>query len=236
MLDDTGEYPKILPHVEVQKSKRAKRLALRVDTQKRVVNLVIPKGMSFKKAQEFAYDHENWICEQIRRFPKIVAFKHGAVLPIWGKKRVLVINYDPDYEYTDIQLLATRLVVWTNRPDPTNRIERFLREEAHKTISELAHKKAKKIGKKIKSIQLRDTKSRWGRCGPDRKISFTWRLIFAPYAAMDYVVAHEIAHLKHLDHSPRFWALCEKLCEDYKKGKDWMHTQGQALMGYGIRL
>ena len=93
--------------------------------------------------------------------------------------------------------------------------------------------KAERIGKRVRSVQVRDTKSRWGSCAQDGSLSFCWRLIFAPTVAFDYVVAHEVAHLSHMNHGKRFWSLCEKLSANYTAGKRWMQVHGHTLMCYG---
>ncbi len=124
------------------------------------------------------------------------------------------------------------LNILTNKEDPSIRIVRFLKNLAKEKLSKLAHEKASKIDKTIQLVQVKDTSSRWGSCSHDGKISFSWRLIFAPMDAIDYVVAHEVAHLEHLDHSPDFWMLCEDLSREYSAGKSWMHRNSQELNRY----
>jgi predicted metal-dependent hydrolase len=125
------------------------------------------------------------------------------------------------------------LLVSTYLDNPSGRILRFLKEQARKNISELAYKKADIIDKEIKSIQIRDTKSRWGSCGQNKRLSFSWRLILSPPESLDYVVAHEVAHLVHMNHTRKFWTLCEELSYDYINGKSWMREHGNSLMRFG---
>jgi predicted metal-dependent hydrolase len=106
---------------------------------------------------------------------------------------------------------------------------------AHEGLSDIASEKAGDIKKIISSIKIRDTKTRWGSCAKDGSLSFSWRLIFAPYHTIDYVVAHEVAHLAHMNHGPKFWALCEKLSLNYTGGKEWLKANGNELMRYGHR-
>ena len=100
-------------------------------------------------------------------------------------------------------------------------------------MQNLVHEKAAEIGKDVTSVSLRDTKSRWGSCSSNGSISLSWRLIFAPWDAMDYVVAHEVAHLIHMNHGKDFWALCATLSANYSTGKKWMRTNGHELMCFG---
>ena len=110
-------------------------------------------------------------------------------------------------------------------------LQRFVVQHADKLISELSREKAARIGKRITKITMRDTSTRWGSCASDGSLSFSWRLIMAPFDAIDYVVAHEVAHLQHFDHSPDFWALCRDLSENYTMGKHWLKINGTHLQG-----
>jgi predicted metal-dependent hydrolase len=224
---------RIHPDLELRVSKQARRMALRLDTKKRVVYLVVPSRTRADKAYKFAWEHREWINTHINGLPAPVPFADGAVLPIYGKKVRVRINYDPGLRVTSIRLEDNRLLVDTNKEDPTARIERFLKDHARRTLEELSHRKAARIRRKIKRVAVRDTKSRWGSCNEDGELSYSWRLIFAPRAAMDYVVAHEIAHLAYLDHSPRFWDVCRRLSFSYSKGKSWMQEHGHTLMRFG---
>lgn len=222
--------------VTVRVSKRARRMALRLDSANRAVMLVIPERASLKKAWHFAREHEAWIRSKLSELPQPVPFVDGCVLPLSGRDRTIRIRIDPSRKTTDIQMEDAFLHVRTNREEPSARIERFLKGFAKDTLSCMAMEKAGAIGKAPSSIRIRDTKSRWGSCGPDGQLSFSWRLIFAPPAAMDYVVGHEIAHLVHMNHGVRFWRLCESLCLDYNSGKRWMRTHGHELLRYGLVL
>lgn len=222
-----------MQHVKIKHSPRAKRLALRLDPKERVVNLVVPKGMSLKKAQKFADEHQAWIAEKIAELPPLIPYEDGRILPVLGRDRMIDLYVDPGLKRTDISLQDQYLHVRTNKDDPSSRIERYLKNLARDVLSDMAREKALQIGKKIKSISIRDTKSRWGSCAEDGALSFSWRLIFAPSAAMDYVVAHEAAHLVHLNHSRAFWNLCKDLSLDYVEGEYWMRNHGHELMRYG---
>lgn len=220
--------------VRIKHSPRARRVALRLDIKERIVQLIIPNGMSEKRAQEFAHDHQDWIKEKLSELPPVVEFHHGKIIPLLGKDRKIEINISSNYKRTDIDLSANALLIKTNKDDPSKRIERYLKALAKSELSEMAQAKALDIGKEIQAISVRDTKSRWGSCSEDAKLSFSWRLIFAPTAAMDYVVAHECAHLIHINHSKAFWALCRDLSLDFVEGEYWMRNHGSNLMRYGI--
>ena len=221
-------------YVRVEKSPRAKRLALRLNPKERVFHLVIPRGMSLAKAQAFAEEHDRWMKEKLRDLPRPVRLKNGAAIPIMGRCRTLKIIYSSNLKTTEILLKHNELLVFTNLENPTQRIVRFLKKLAKDELTKLSIEKAEKIGKKVRAVSVRDTKSRWGSCSQDNRLSYSWRLIFAPSEAFDYVVAHEVAHLRHLDHSQNFWNLCKKLSDNYFDGQFWMHNHGHELMRYSV--
>lgn len=226
-------FSRINPRLELKVSKRARRMALRLDTHRRVVSLVIPPYARLTKAYDFARENKDWIREKLATLPEPVLFTDGAVIPVLGRNRMLHIFYDKNLKTTDIMMKPNDIIVVTNKRDPTARIVRFLKEQARDHITALAHEKADLIRRKVRQVQVRDTKSRWGSCGQDGHLCFSWRLIFAPTVALDYVVAHEVAHLAHMNHGKKFWALCEDLSLDYRAGKNWMRDHGHELMGYG---
>lgn len=225
--------PPLPDHVRVKHSARARRLALRLDPKERVINLVVPKGVPLQRAQDFAKYHETWIAKALMELPPAVPFAHDRTLPVLGADRLIVVEQDSNRKMTDIALAPAHLLVRTNRDDPASRIERFLRNLAREKLGEMAHAKAVDINKKISSIRIGDTKSRWGSCSEDGSLAFSWRLIFAPALAMDYVVAHEVAHLVHLHHQKSFWNLCRDLSIDFVEGEYWMRNHGHELMRYG---
>lgn len=223
----------IHPALRLRVSVRAKRLALRLDTKDGKIDLVVPKRASLKKALQFANEYRDWINRHADGLAPAIRFCDGAVIPVLGRDRVIRVAYDPDLKRTTITLHDDTLAVRTNKDDPSGRITRFLKTLARDEINRLARAKATQINRAVTEIQIRDTTSRWGSCSPDGVLSFSWRLILAPYESLDYVVAHEVAHLVHLNHKSRFWALCEKLSENFETGHNWMKTQGQSLMRYG---
>lgn len=226
-------FSDISPRLQVNISERAKRMGLRLDPRKRVVHLVIPKRASMRAAYLFAEENKDWIREKLRDLPRPVPFKDGETLPILGRDRKIIILYNDALKQTDIMLKRDELLVLTNKPDPTVRIRRFLMDLAREKLTEMALEKASLVRRKVDEVLVKDTRSRWGSCSEDARLSFSWRLIFAPLKAFDYVVAHEVAHLVHMDHSDNFWRVCERLSRDYEEGKDWMGVNGHDLMRFG---
>jgi len=223
----------IHPSLRLRVSARAKRLALRVDSKTGHVMLVVPKRASLKKALAFAHEYRDWIDKHATNMPDIIPLRHGTILPVLGIDRKIDVVLNPALKRTVITLGDDVLHVHTNKDDPSGRIIRFLKNLARDEITRLVHAKAAHIDRVPGTIRIGDTKSRWGSCSSDGTLSFSWRLILAPPAAFDYVIAHEVAHMIHLNHKTRFWALCEKLSADFKTGHAWMKKQGHSLMRYG---
>ncbi len=226
-------FEDISPNLVVKINPRAKRMALRLDPKKRIINLVLPKrGVSSRDAYLFALEHKYWIREKIAELPELITFINGAKISILGEDVTIDVTFDENLKKTDIQLKNNVLSVATNKEDPSSRIKRFIINLAKERLSALAHQKAAMIDKKIALVEVKDTTSRWGSCSYDAKLCFSWRLIFAPIEAFDYVVGHEVAHLKHMDHSPAFWHQCEDLCSNYSRGKTWMKRHSGELIRY----
>lgn len=229
MIVSQPDFP---AYINVKHSVRARRVALRLDTKARRFDLIVPKWMSLHAAQDFAIDHDKWMQEKLAELPGGRPFAHGEEIPVLGRLRRITIEKHAKKK-TDITLEDTVLRVCTHMDDPSVRIQRYLKEMALDVMSGLVHDKAAQIGKKVFDVQIRDTKSRWGSCSTDNRIMLSWRLVLAPYEAMDYVIAHEVAHLRHMDHSAKFWKLCAELSDDYEEGKYWMRNHAQELMAFG---
>ena len=225
----------ISTRLKLRVSKRARRMTLRLDPESRHVHLIVPPRADMNLAFTFATEHRAWIREKLLALPKPVPFADGAILPFFGRDHYLEIVKDADRRVTDIDIKNRIMTVETYLDDAAPRVERYLRAWAQEELAELAAEKASLIRRRIGTVRVRDTRSRWGSCAEDGNLSFCWRLIFAPPEVMDYVVAHEIAHLVHFDHSDTFWRLCDRLAVDAAYGQAWLKENGQTLMSYGAK-
>ena len=224
----------ISKYVKVRYSQRARKMSLKLDPHSATVILTIPNKGNPIRAIEFVQAHKSWILDKVSALPEPVAFTEGATVPLLGCEHTIkIIKHNK--KRTIIDLEDGVVLVQTNLNDPASRIKRWLKEYAREQLSVLAYEKTKILGSghDIQSVSIRDTKSRWGSCSDDGKLSFSWRLIFAPISAFDYVVAHEVAHLVHMNHSKKFWSLCESLSSNYSEGRDWMDKHGNSLMRFG---
>lgn len=231
-LDHPPYQAQLMPSPSI----RAKRLSLRVDNKTHTIKLVIPKAARLHHIINFVERHEGWINARIAEFPQKVPLENGAVIPLFGKERLITLAPPMDGQHgrtTHIDLQDERLMIHTTRPDPSGNIRKWLKDEARATLTNLSREKAAMIGKEVQSVSVRDTATRWGSCSHDGRISYSWRLIFCPFDVIDYVAAHEVAHLQHMDHSRNFWKVCKDLSDNMDFGRKWLKTNGNSLMRYG---
>ena len=114
------------------------------------------------------------------------------------------------------------------------RVSDWLRRECRRDLERAVAQAAAAIGKRSPPITLRDTASRWGSCTSSGRLNFSWRLILAPSFVLDYLAVHEVAHLVHMNHSPKYWALCRSLNADTDRAEAWLNTQGTSLHRYRV--
>lgn len=214
----------------VTRHPRARRLTLRLDPVAGELRLALPRGVALAEGLNFARQRSHWILTQLESLPPRVAFADGAEIPYLGESHR--IRHDPQ----------ARRGVWRERcsirvsghiEHLPRRITDFLKAEARRELTDRAHVKAAKIDRQLARVSLRDTQSRWGSCSVAGCINFSWRLILAPEAVLDYVVAHEVAHLVHMNHGPRFWALVDKLTAETEAPRRWLRKNGASLLRYG---
>jgi len=221
------------PHeaVIVRQNSRARRLSLRADVKKRRIVLTLPRSATWLQAREFAQQQQRWILRHLTEIAEqSVVIGAGEYVPVLGVPRKIVptgklrgaVRCEGDYLYV------------SGAPEHhARRVRDYLRGEARREISWRAREKADRIGKKITRIRIGDPHSRWGSCSARGVLSFSWRLYMAPQEMLDYVVAHEVAHLQHMDHSRAFWSLCQELTEsDVSKCRKWFKMEGAKLFSY----
>lgn len=152
--------------------------------------------------------------------------KPGVVIPLFGER--VRIKHDPSLRCS-WKLEADVLTVSGKREHFERKVMEAIKKMAKKHISDLAHYQARRIGRTVSRVSVRDTRSRWGSCSSTGNLSFSWRLIFAPYEVFEYVVAHEVSHLRHMNHGTRFWELCGFLCPNSDVAKEWLRVHGKEL-------
>lgn len=231
-LDMKSEITAISPSLRIRRSRRARRLCLRLDSKERVVDLVIPLRTSLRKAYDFAKEHQDWIDNSLNRLPDRIDYSDGNLVPIAGKTYLIRHVQTDEMKPDSVRLQGTGMIANYSKKSPQKLIDKFIINYAANKITESVEEKTEIIGVNYSKLSVRDTKTRWGSCSDTKSLSFSWRLIFAPPAVMDYVIAHEVAHLVYMNHGKNFWLLCKNLSQDFDYGKEWIQEQGHELMRY----
>lgn len=190
----------------------------------------MPNRASDAAAQRFLASNAGWVLRQLARLPAAVPFADGAVLPLLG--RDVILRHLPEGRLA-ARLDGEVLLVSGDAAHLPRRVRDFLKVLARRELAARAQATAARLGRRVTRVSVRDGTSRWGSCTAAGALSFSWRLILAPVWVLDYVVAHEVAHLVHLDHSPRFWAVVRKLSPDAERARAWLARHGAALHRYG---
>lgn len=213
----------------------AKRFTLRVSMANAEAILTMPERGDVKAAQRFLDAHSGWIAQRMKRIPDVVAFEEGAIIPLRGVPHRIVHNGG-----LRGRVMATVdangqpiIVVTGDLPHLARRLREFLQAQAREDISEAVARHTATLGVLARGITLRDTKSRWGSCSAQGRLNFSWRLILAPPMVLDYLAAHEVAHLREMNHSHRFWRLTHQLCPATDQAEAWLKRYGSGLHRYG---
>ena len=213
------------------RSARARRASLRVDSARRRIVLTAPLRMARGTAVDFAQAQAGWIAARLKCLPDAKPFVDGAEVPFFGAPHR--IRHRTDRRGT-VWREGLEIHVAGKPEHLPRRLRDWLTAELKARLVPLVHTKAQRVERPVKRITVRDSRSRWGSCGPDATLSFSWRLVFAPPEVLDYLVAHEVAHLVHLNHGPRFWALARTLCDGPIEGpQSWLKKNGEVLLQYG---
>jgi predicted metal-dependent hydrolase len=222
--------------VRVHRHRQARRYTLRVDAAAREVVLTMPPRGSLTEAREFADKHGGWIAARLKRLPKAAPFAPGLEVPLRGASHIII--HRPGARGTVwVETTASgekRLCVAGDAPHVDRRVSDYLRREAHRDLEVAVRRYAAALAVPVKRIAVRDQSSRWGSCSNSGVLSFSWRLILAPPFVLDYLAAHEVAHLVELNHSPRFWRLVGRIYPDYVRAKTWLDVHGTDLHRYGM--
>ena len=214
----------------LRRSPRARRYSLRVDPRQGAVTLVLPRRGTREEGMRFLTASAAWIEQRLARLPPGIPFAHGAAIPLKGRN--LKLRHDPAL-LPGIWPGEDEIVVGGPPADLARRLGRWLVAEARREFTARAVVLAEKVDRRIAAIRIADTRSQWGACSSTGRISFSWRVIMAPEMVIDYLVAHEVAHLVHRRHGARFKALLSRLMPAAPAAEDWLKRHGPALYRIG---
>jgi predicted metal-dependent hydrolase len=222
--------------VRLRRHRQARRYTLRIVSATREVVLTIPPRGTLQEARDFAQKHGAWIAARLDRLPRAAPFADGTVVPLRGvPHRIVHRGSLRGTVWTDADAAGEPLLcVAGDAPHIDRRVADFLRREARRDLDAASRRFADKLGVEIKRVAVRDQASRWGSCSTTGVLSFSWRLILAPHFVLDYLAAHEVAHLVEMNHSVRFWRIVQRLCPDHERAKVWLDVHGADLHRYGL--
>ena len=224
LVSKTGK--KVTVRLEV--NPKARRLILRLDERNREAVAIAPNARKIGEAAAFARDRVDWIAEHLQALPELLELRDGVafrfrnepcLITRYGAGRLARLDLGPP-----LQLQVPGAEATTGK-----RVERFLRKEAKANLDQAVIRYCEQLGVEARRVTVKDTRSRWGSCTSDGRLAFSWRLIMAPPEVLNYVAAHECAHLIEMNHSASFWALVGKCRPDWKAERAWLRAHGREL-------
>jgi predicted metal-dependent hydrolase len=225
--------------VEVRRHPGARRMTLRVSRTKRTVIVTVPMQCGLDDAGLFLNRHLDWVRDRLGTLPEPVPFEDGVVVPLRGALHRLAFTgqksagplIEPATKGGELLLR-----VHGRRESAARNLGTWLFDEARADLDVCVLHHAGRLGLRAKRIAIRDQSTRWGSCSTTGVLSFSWRLVLAPPLILDYVAAHEVAHLSEMNHGPRFWSLVRETMPQMDEAKRWLLHYGSELHRYGAQL
>lgn len=221
--------------VVIRRRPSVRRMTLRVSGATGEIGLTLPLKAPLKAAQAFVAAHGGWIAARVAKVPERVDFCPGSLVPLRGMPH-RIVHWSQVRGATRICSDETGdpiLAVSGDVAGVPGRVRRFLAAEAARDLAEAVQRYTDALGIPASRVTLRDTRSRWGSCSSAGALSFSWRLIMAPPFVLDYLAAHEVGHLKEMNHSQKFWRIVRGLCPRTDEAEHWLKRNGHALHRYG---
>jgi len=216
--------------VRVVHHPRARRITLRVDRADGAVRVTVPCGVPDDEAIAAAHQRAAWIRARRARAPRPVPFAHGTVVPVFGEPHTIV--HHPQGRF-GVARQGGELAVAGSPEHLPRRVRDHLMREAGDALRPRVRAYAAELGCSPGPVRVREMRSRWGSCSPDGAMRFAWRLVFAPEPVVAYLAAHEVAHLRHLNHNAVFWATVRAIKPDADDQRAWLRVNGASLFAYG---
>ena len=216
--------------IEWRRSSRARRVSLRIDPRGGAVVVTLPPRAGRTAGMALLMSHADWVAERLAALPGAIPFVDGAVVPLHGADHR--VRHAPGARGT-VWVEGGDIVVTGDTAFLPRRLADFLRAEARRSFADLVAAKAQRAGVVPRRLTVKDTRSRWGSCAANRNLAFSWRLVMAPPYVQDYVTAHEVAHLRHMNHGARFWALVSALTPHTDAAMIWLRVHGPRLLRIG---
>jgi predicted metal-dependent hydrolase len=221
--------------VRVRVNPRASRISVRIDPSRGEAVLIAPSTRQVSRALAFAHERAGWIAGELARIPPKAPFAPGGLAPLRGVMHQL--KRAPGRGAAQIEAGEPPMLVL---PMPASavfeaRVRRYFEGEAAGDLRARVAAHAATLNVRPAAVQIKDTRTRWGSCSSEGVLSFSWRVILAPPFVLDYLAAHEVAHLREMNHGPRFWACVRRCVPGHAAGRAWLRAHGATLHRYGAR-
>lgn len=218
-----------------KRNARCKRMIMRVAKDGTGLMMTLPKRTTQAEALRFAHGAKGWILKNISNRMPALAFAEGSVIPFRGEQfriscpggRRGLVKLDE----------ATKtIIVPGERAHVNRRLTDWLKQQAQKELIVASQHYASAMNVQYTALSVRDQSSRWGSCSAAKALSYSWRLILAPPFVLDYVAAHEVAHIQEMNHGPRFWRLVLTHCKLAKQARTWLKHEARDLHRFGVMV
>ena len=206
---------------------RAKRLSLRIAPYENTLIVTVPIGCRPEQALAFVQANHAWINERLQKLEKTPSFSDNNIISIQGKP--YRIMHAPKQQ-GGAWLEAQYLMVSGDRAFINRRVADFLRSHATTVLRQEVQAMAQSTDLHPSRVDIRDTSSRWGSCSSSGRIMLSWRVIMAPDIVRHYLIAHELSHLKHMNHGPLFWQQVAKTTPFKQQAETWLRQKGPLLL------
>jgi predicted metal-dependent hydrolase len=219
--------------VQLRRHAQARRYTLRIQAATRTVLLTMPMRGSLREAKAFAERNGGWIAARLKRLPQAIAFADGLTLPLRDVPHRITHRPGRGTVWIETSDDMPLLCVAGECEHLARRVRDYLKREAKRELEAATRRYAAMLGVTVNRVAVRDQTSRWGSCTSDGVLSYSWRLILAPSHVLDYLAAHEVAHLVEMNHSRAFWRVVARICPEWERAKGWLNAHGTALHRFG---
>ena len=225
--------------VRLRVNPRAARVSLRLDRTLREVVATAPSPRRLGEAADFARSRASWIAQQLAELPAPLALVPGLLIEVFGRPVRLETGPGRARWIEPADGSTPRITAMGEGEGFSRAVVLVLRRKALEVLTARTAHYAERLGATMPKVSVADAKSRWGSCKPGPRgssgvIRYSWRLALAPFEVADYVAAHECAHLRELNHSPRFWAIVRDLVGDERQHRAWLRSEGSKLHAFGL--
>ena len=225
---------RVLP-VTIQRHPTSRKFSLRILPCGTRLKVVAPTFVGESEIQDFLVRNRDWVEVRLSQGRTDDAERPFKTVPLRGQNHELSVQPPAQRPRgsASLSLEGNSFRLYCHEDHAQRRVLDFLKREARTELSAKARALAEQERLSVNSVRLKDTRSRWGSCSGKGNLNFSWRLIMAPTFVLDYVVAHEVAHLKHLDHSPAFWRYLDQLTPHRNAAEQWLKANGNTLHAFG---